>query len=150
MKKCVAAVLACLMLTGCGFCAGVVDEDKVVAEANKVLKALYMDRDFKGAYDMCGDLLKRMVMSEDLEKNVLAMESYAGKVKLFKPVSYAPTQQGITVFYTAINERGVSYHKVNLAGNAMQGYKVVGVYVNDHPEFIEYKKSTVVLGSESI
>ncbi len=96
---------------------------------------------------MCDDIFKKASTVDALGNAVLTMEGYVGRVKLLKAVSYMPNKDSIVIMYDGINERGASYHKIGLVGNAAKGYKVFGINVSESPEkgrFLKFKEPIVV------
>lgn len=127
--KWILGVLA--VLAGCGSNAIRHDPGLAVAEANKLLRTLYFDEDYTRAYDELDPGHKVHYEPDHLRQTVDQMRDLFGNIEELQAYSYEliSTERSITLYYKGTNQRGASYHRVVLVGDADSGYKVTGVFL---------------------
>ena len=134
MKKIFIINFIAILLYGCGVNIIIHDEDKAVTEANLVLEILFINENYKEAYDKFDPEFKKHYTSANLKQIVEQVRSEFGNLKEFQVDSFLPMpgKRAITLFYKGIHEDGVSYHRVVLVGDK-KGYKVTGLLFAKQP-----------------
>jgi hypothetical protein len=107
---------------------------KAAVDANKFLKVLYFDEDYRGALRLADEQLRQSVTASELKKTVDEMKQQLGALKTLRADSYLMTQgETMELFYTGEYEKGVLHHRLVLLGNASSGYRVSGVWFQVYP-----------------
>ena len=135
MKNKTLIILIALMLFSCSTRVLNHDENKALQDANKVLKILYFNEDYKAAYDQFDPWFQRNYTPDDLKKIVTDMKTGYGKLKDLQADSFSIMERSsiITLYFNGTHENASSYHRVILKGNAKNGYKIYGLNISDEP-----------------
>ena len=122
------------MLTACQVNVIHHDEDRAGAEAAEVLRLIYLKADYESAHDRLAKELREKLSPSQLRDLVGQAEAGQGAVLELKLGSFLPMpgQRAMAVFFDATNERGRTYHRVVMIGDA-GGYKVAGLWVRGEP-----------------
>lgn len=113
------------------------DPVAAVSDANRFLKALYLQRDYSKALELADVQLRQSSNADDLRPIVERIKGERGELKALKADSYLMTPgRTMELFYIGTYERGTLYHRLVLAGDVPSGYRVSGVWysVDPYPE----------------
>src|ERR1041384_1903228 len=107
---------------------------RAASDANRFLSALYFERDYSKALELADPILSQSATKENLEVMVDELKQQKGEVREFKADSYLMVQgRGMELFYVGHWQRGTSYHRLVLSGDADSGYRVSGIWYKDEP-----------------
>jgi hypothetical protein len=126
------------LLAGCRVTATVIrhDEQRAASEAAQILSLVYIARDYDRASERMHP--ERRVARDELARLVARVEAEHGAVQGIARDSFLPMpgQNAMSLFFTADNEKGSTYHRVTVLGDA-DGYRVTGVDVQGEPYPLE-------------
>ncbi len=131
-------LLVCVVFLGAGCRINVLnvshDETRAVADANKVLSLLYLKGDYVSAYEGLAPETRKSLSSDALKALLETLRSRHGRLLSLRADSFAimPGQKALTLFYVGTHEKGTSYHRVVVTGDA-SGYRVAGLWFSDQP-----------------
>lgn len=137
--------IACLILVLAACQVNVIhhDEDRAGAEAADVLKLIYLKADYESAHVRLAKELREKLSTSQLRDLVGQVEAGQGAVQELRLGSFLPMpgQRAMTVFFDGTNERGRTYHRIVVIGDA-RGYKVAGIWVRGEPYPAEKLRQT--------
>ncbi|HRU39559.1 MAG TPA: hypothetical protein P5511_06750 [Candidatus Goldiibacteriota bacterium] len=128
-----ASIAMLLLLAGCQ--GSLHNPSKARETAYIFLSSVFMNPDFKTAYELVDADFDRNYGSGYLEKLNDRFNRVFSKLEGLKAESYLaePGDRNILVIFTGISEKALSYHKVNLTGDSRSGYRVSGIVYSDAP-----------------
>ncbi|MCE5300652.1 MAG: hypothetical protein LLG37_07260 [Spirochaetia bacterium] len=131
LKIAAAFAFAAAMLS----CSGIYTHSPDMArqKAGDFLNTLYHFRDYNGALAMTTTEFRENSGLAYLQKTADSFLQKYGKFEGLHADNYF-TEQGsrdITVFYTAVSDGAITYHRVTLNGDSSGGYRVSGLVVSD-------------------
>jgi len=109
--------------------------DKARDTAEIFLKALYIENNFDKAYQMCDEKMKKIFGVDFLENTSKKFKSNYQTIDRIIPDAYffESGDRAITVFFSGLSEKGVSYHKVVLELGKNNEYKIISTFFSDQP-----------------
>jgi hypothetical protein len=98
-------------------------------DANRVLRAVYIDGDYQKALELADASMQRSVKVDDLIQLTELIRQQRGKLKTLKADSYIMMSGNtMELIYVGEYELGIFYHRVVMVGDATNGYKVSGLW----------------------
>ncbi|MCX8093945.1 MAG: hypothetical protein N3E50_07275 [Candidatus Goldbacteria bacterium] len=111
------------------------DPEKARNIAEDFLNAVYIENDMSRAYQMCDEKMKKIFGDNFLENTLKKFkERYIVLERLVADAYfYESGDRYITVFFSGLSEKGVSYHKVILEYDKKGEYKVISTFFLEKP-----------------
>jgi hypothetical protein len=136
LRRLVSSSALVLLLAACGLPLAVVrhDETRAAAEAVQVLGLVYVAHDYGRAHARLHPGVRDGGELPDLGRLVANLEARRGSLQEVERDSFlpAPGERTMVVFFRAVHERGPTYHRVTLLGDA-EGYRVSELAVQLEP-----------------
>ncbi len=127
-------LLFVLLFTGCSLLwQHNPEKAKIVAES--FLNAIYVENNLNKAYQMCDEKMKKIFGIDFLENTAKKfMARYTALERLIpETYFYESGDRSITVFFSGLSEKGISYHKVILEYNNKGEYKIISTFFLEKP-----------------
>jgi hypothetical protein len=123
-----------LCLPACHYQAIKHDPHKAVVDANRFMKALYLDENPSEALQYCDEQMRVPTAIDSLGKIINQTKQERGSLKRLAASSYLMEQgSAMQLLYVGTYEKGVLYHRIVVDGNASDGYRVTGVWFQLEP-----------------
>ncbi|MBP7792294.1 MAG: hypothetical protein KA120_04445 [Candidatus Goldbacteria bacterium] len=135
MKKLVKyACVFVLMFSGCNFL-WQHNPEKARDMAESFLNAIYVENNFNKAYQMCDEKMKKIFGIDFLENTSKKFKTKYVALERLVPDSYFYEQgdRSITIFFSGLSEKGISYHKVILEYDEKGEYKIISTFFLEKP-----------------
>lgn len=103
--------------------------------AENFLNAIYIENNLSKAYQMCDEKMKKIFGIDFLENTSKKFKAKYISLERLVPEAYFFEfgDREITVFFSGLSEKGISYHRVILEYNNKKEYKVIGVFFLEKP-----------------
>jgi hypothetical protein len=123
-----------LCFSACHFQADKHDPKKAVLDANKFLKALYIDENPSEALKFCTDQVRAAGGADALRRMLTQVNQDHGRVKTLAADSYfMEPGAGMTLFYVGTYDNGKLYYRLAVVGDASTGYRVNAIFFKPEP-----------------
>jgi uncharacterized lipoprotein YajG len=126
-------ILIAFVLAGCSFKTTTQDPATAATAANIFMHAMYIEHDAQRALMLSNEQLRASATAENLTQLAALSEQHCGVLKQLEAESFVMAAGGIEVFYVGQCEKRNLYHRVALAGDVKNGYRVSGVWFQDEP-----------------
>jgi hypothetical protein len=130
------SVLGVLLLFLCGCRLEAIQHNPIqaVSEANRFLKTLYIEENYREAFESGHAELRNSGTPDNLRQIAERIRQQFGYLERLKADSYMQTPgRTMELFYVGSYERGTMYHRIVLMGDATSGYKVSGLWFKADP-----------------
>lgn len=103
--------------------------------AEEFLNALYIEGNLNKAYQMCHENMKKIFGVDFLENTAkkFKAEYFVLERLVSEAYFYEAGDRTITIFFSGLSEKGVSYHKVILEYNNKGEYKIISAFFLEKP-----------------
>lgn len=133
LARCTIVLGILLCLSGCEYQAIKHDPHKAVLDANRFMKALYLDENPSEALQYCDERMRVPNATDNLTNMIKKTRQERGSLRKLSASSYVMEQgSAMQLLYVGTYEKGVLYHRIAVEGNA-DGYRVVGVWFQPEP-----------------
>jgi hypothetical protein len=104
-------------------------------KANEFLSFLYTEKNMDKAYAMTNKFYRDNFGIQTLAKGSALFLSKYGKFEGTKALYYFSEggSREISIFYQALSEGGITYHKVDLTDEGRNGYTISGIAISEKP-----------------
>lgn len=109
--------------------------EKARNTAENFLNAIYVENNLSKAYQMCDEKMIKIFGADFLEntskkfkKNYITLERLVAEAYFFES-----GDRTITIFFSGLSEKSISYHKVLLEYNNKGEYVVISTFFSDKP-----------------
>ena len=131
-KTAISLILLCF--SACHIQATKHDPEKAVLDTNQFLKAFYFEENPSEALKFCDEQIRTSGATDALTKMLSQIKRERGALKGLVADSYLMVQgPAMELFYVGTYENGVLYHRLVVVGNALDGYKISGVWFQHEP-----------------
>jgi len=109
--------------------------EKARTIAESFLNAIYVENNLNKAYQMCDEKMKKIFGIDFLENTAKKFKAKYIALERLIPEAYfyESGDRSITVFFSGLSEKGLSYHKVILEYNNKGEYKIISTFFLEKP-----------------
>ncbi len=135
MRRIAFLILLTLSLVGC-VKVQIIKHDpyRAAEDASATLGAMFFEQDYEAARAMADESFRDTTTVQDMATCVAQLSASFGPMNELRAKAYKPMngQKAITLFFEGTHEKGMSYHRVVVAGDS-GGYRVFSIESADRP-----------------